>query len=378
MSLARARAGCPFGKLRAGSRDSRRDAGATFKRALLVAQGFNRIKSCRLDRREHAADNAYEAENRRRPDQRGRIDVEVDIAFAGVVLEGAPQSERAYTPGNQIGQHYSQQAAQSRDHEGFGEELEQDVPAMCAQRLFHANLAGALGYRNQHDVHQADAADAEGQQSDEAKQDFDSSADDLKIEQVGEDVEDKNCPVVLGIKTVMEGHRVAYRRYDLCMISLVLHHNGIQVIGLGQVAHGAERNVDMAVNVIVAVIMHLMAEHSDDLIRNAVKADAFAESGLPGQKVRSHVRADDGDAGVSKVIRFAEETALLGVQAAHASVGSINTADAVAGAAGTVGHKTLLGDLGRNVFEQGHFVADVIEILNCQLDFGASLGSSRL
>ncbi len=116
----------------------------------------------------------------------------------------------------------------------------------------------------------------------------------------------------------MEGHRVAYRRYDLCMIALVLHHNGIQVIGLGQVAHGAERNVDMAVNVVVAVIMHLMAEHSDDLIRNAVKADAFAESILSGEKFLSHVRADDGDAGVSKVIRFAEETALLGVQAAHA------------------------------------------------------------
>src|SRR5258706_8778704 len=249
---------------------------------------------------------------------------------------------------------------------------------MRSQGLLNANLAGALGHRNQHDVHQADAADAEGQKSDEAKQDFDSSADDLKIEQVGEDVEDKNCPLILGIKTVMEGHRVAYRRYDLCMIALVLHHNGIQVIGLGQVAHGAERNVDMAVNVVVAVIMHLMAEHSDDLIRNPVKADAFAESILPGKKFLSHVRADDGDAGVSKVIRFAEETALLGVQAAHAAIGSVDAADAIGSAAGAVAHQTLLGDLGRDMLQQGHFVADVIEILNCQFDFGAGLGSSRL
>src|SRR5713226_1571121 len=265
----------------------------------------------------------------------------MDIAFAGIFLEGAPQGQRTHAPGNQIRQHYPKQPAQRGDHQGLSEKLEQDVPAVGTQGLFHANLAGALGYRDKHDVHQPDAADAKREQTDEAKQNLDPGADHLQIEQVVEDVEDKNCPLVLGIKTVMEGHRVAHRRYDLCMIALVLHHNGIQVIGLGQVAHGAEGNVDVPVDVVVAVL-NLMAEHSDDLIGNAVKPDALGKGGLPGKEFFSYVGADDGHACVSKIVGLAEKTSFGRLQTPHASIRSVHTADSVGCAPGVVGHESLL------------------------------------
>ena len=41
---------------------------------------------------------------------------------------------------------------------------------MRAQRLFYADFAGALLHRDQHDVHEADAADAEGERADESEQ----------------------------------------------------------------------------------------------------------------------------------------------------------------------------------------------------------------
>jgi len=58
--------------------------------ALLVAQRFDRIQHGCFDRRQHAADYSYEAEDRGRPNQRGGVDVEVNIAFGGIFDEGAP------------------------------------------------------------------------------------------------------------------------------------------------------------------------------------------------------------------------------------------------------------------------------------------------
>ncbi len=55
---------------------------------------------------------------------------------------------------------------------------------MCragAQRLLHADLARTLRDRHEHDVHQADAADAEREKPDEGQQDLDAGRDDAEL-----------------------------------------------------------------------------------------------------------------------------------------------------------------------------------------------------
>ena len=59
----------------------------------LVAQRFNRIQPSRFDCRQDAANDTHEAEDRRRPEQRRQIDVEVNVSLAGVVFECAPQRQ---------------------------------------------------------------------------------------------------------------------------------------------------------------------------------------------------------------------------------------------------------------------------------------------
>ena len=51
------------------------------------------------------------------------------------------------------------------DHERLGEELCEDGAVRAADRLAEADLLGALGDDDQHDVHDADGADAEGDQA---------------------------------------------------------------------------------------------------------------------------------------------------------------------------------------------------------------------
>src|SRR5207247_7970064 len=73
--------------------------------------------------------------------------------------EGIPVRQLGQDHGAERPDHHADQAPDEAQHEGLHEELKQDVEARGAERLAHADLAGALGHGHEHDVHDADAAD---------------------------------------------------------------------------------------------------------------------------------------------------------------------------------------------------------------------------
>ena len=79
---------------------------------------------------------------------------------------GTKRSSRQMpTPQQQTGD-----AADESDDGGFGQELAADVDGGGAQGFADTDLAGALGDGDQHDVHDADAAERERQQRDGAEE----------------------------------------------------------------------------------------------------------------------------------------------------------------------------------------------------------------
>ena len=62
------------------------------------------------------------------------------------------------------------QPAEERQGQGLDQELGEDVAAARADRLADADLAGPLADRDQHDVHDPDAADDERDRGDPAEQ----------------------------------------------------------------------------------------------------------------------------------------------------------------------------------------------------------------
>ena len=64
----------------------------------------------------------------------------------------------AHARRNAITKADAEQAAETADQDGFEQKLAQDISIAGADGLAHADLAGALGDRDQHDVHDADAA----------------------------------------------------------------------------------------------------------------------------------------------------------------------------------------------------------------------------
>ena len=61
--------------------------------------------------------------------------------------------------------------ARAADQSRFDQELKQNFAALGADGLANSDFAGALGYRDQHDVHDSDAADGQRQHGDQQQHD---------------------------------------------------------------------------------------------------------------------------------------------------------------------------------------------------------------
>jgi hypothetical protein len=101
-----------------------------------------------------------------------------------------------------------------------------------------------------------------------------------QVEQVGKDVEDKDGALVLGIELMVKSHRPAHGLRNSLVVALVFHGDRAQVVRVGEVVHGAERDVHFSVHVFVAILDDVF-EHSGDLVGNAVEPHFFAERVLP-------------------------------------------------------------------------------------------------
>src|SRR6185369_6793647 len=125
---------------------------------LLVAQGADRIESRGHPGRPHAEhhpDGQAEQDGRR---DRRRVELE------------APTGELADQGGDGEAEHDPDQAAEQRQGQGLDEELGEDVATARADGLADADLAGPLPDRDQHDVHDPDAADDQRDRGDPAEQ----------------------------------------------------------------------------------------------------------------------------------------------------------------------------------------------------------------
>src|SRR5271168_725215 len=95
-------------------------AGHPCSRSSFVAQAFDWVEAGGVDCGDHAAHDAYEAENNCGHQQAADVDVEVDVTGLEVVAEGAHQRKRAYDPGNYVGDGDAAQTSGEGDGESFG------------------------------------------------------------------------------------------------------------------------------------------------------------------------------------------------------------------------------------------------------------------
>src|SRR5688572_10888778 len=115
--------------------------------ASLVAERLDRVEAGGAGRRVGAEEH---------PD-RGAHEYAQD--HGGDTQRRGQRAERADEERERPAEEDAEQAAGQRQRRGLDEELGEDVAPPGAERLADADLAGALGHRHQHDVHDDAAAD---------------------------------------------------------------------------------------------------------------------------------------------------------------------------------------------------------------------------
>jgi len=123
---------------------------------LLVAEGVDGVES-------GGAACGHEAEE----DADGGGEGEGDDVDFGIEEEGCAD-DIGEDFAKDVGEADAGDAADAGEGDGFDEELEEDFAGACADGEADADFAGALGDGDEHDVHDADAADEEADAGDRA------------------------------------------------------------------------------------------------------------------------------------------------------------------------------------------------------------------
>jgi hypothetical protein len=108
---------------------------------------------------------------------------------------------------------------------------------------------------------------------------------------------------------VGRGQGLAQALLGQFVVAGVTEPDSVQVGRVLDVAHGAEGDIDLAVDVVIG-LLHLGEEDADDGERLAVEADVFAERPAAGEELGLGLRTDDADVGALLVLRAIEEAAL--------------------------------------------------------------------
>src|SRR5262245_25120595 len=212
------------------------------------------------------------------------------------------------------GENHAQDSAEGSQRHGFEQELADDVAFAGADGFTDADLAGALGDADEHDVHHADAADQQAHGRDGDREQADAGRDPVELFDnfVGRG-EGKIVRLV-----VLHAPLAAQNLLDL--IQPVAQHPGpgldVQVHFLAdrrKFAAGLERDEDRVVLFVFAEegVLALL-KHADDFKGAPIQLDLFAgHAGLIREERFDDVDADDHHVAAMQVVNLRDETPLL-------------------------------------------------------------------
>src|SRR5947207_5262847 len=249
---------------------------------LFVSQRVNRIEARRFERRQEPADHADHGQNRRGDDHELSRQDKVDVGHAAGIVEQLGQKRTRAQRGHQtVRDGDADDAAHEGRRKPFEQELNQDFPPARAERLPDPDLARALLDVDEHDVHDADAADRQRQHADEGQDDrqaCDDAARDL-VRLLG--AEHMQRPLVGRVVAVALGQELAHftRRPRLHRRRYGLPDECADVAVVAQSAHRRPWNEDaVLVRPVVVGELDLLFHHADDLERLAADADRLTDS----------------------------------------------------------------------------------------------------
>src|SRR5688572_14124242 len=153
-------------------------------------------------------------------------------------------------PGNTGSQKQTQDSSYGSEKGGLNQELHQNLTFPRADRLTQADLKRPLGDRNQHDVHDDDAADHQRQERNGGNDESDSSGEaiDLAVERVG--VHNTEVVIVLAFQLVTIPHGDTgffdgdFQRFRIRRVAVELNVS----LAAEHLSKGGDRDIDVVID----------------------------------------------------------------------------------------------------------------------------------
>src|SRR5579862_92038 len=282
---------------------------------LFVVQRLDWIETRRAYGRDHAADQSHQSKDCGRNCYAGWRNNQANVASFSVLRQRAVKGEIPHREGNDVGKHDPQKTSEKSDGEGLGQELHEDIEAARAQRFFDADLARALSYADQHDVHESDAADAKGESSDEGKEHLQRHRDDPKLRKLFHHAEDEQGALVVGAEIVLGCERIANRLLDAAIVvSVEIQPDHVDVIRASEVAHSGKGDVDHAVDAVLGAFLGSRLQHAYNFVRNAADPNLLAHRETAGEQFLAGLGAQHANTCAQLQIFGTVETAEIQLQ----------------------------------------------------------------
>ena len=258
-------------------------------------------------------------------------------------------------------------AAEEHDEQSLGKKLGFDVPFSCAESAAQTDLADAFVDGNQHDVHHANAADAECQDADKDQQYLQADGD--AVDDRAELFAAKHLKGLfvggrkllarcdggenLGFGTGLELWRDWFKDQNTCVLCVP------EIVGRGV---GDPSGLVVAREIIAQLDLAIHgADHGE---ADAADGHGFADTGASTEKLFAYARAEEDDTAAFQFVERVDPAAFGGLLVAHVSV---FRADATDGRGAD--HTVSIGDAGAaDGFETS--VADVVGGLFDHVDVG--------
>src|ERR1039458_3980 len=243
--------------------------------------------------------------------------------------------------------------------------------------LFHADLTGSLLHGHQHDVHQANARNAQRERSHHGKQHLQGNCQHVELSQLRHQVGHVDGVVVRGPEVMSRSHGLAQTFLDQLIVAAIREPDGAKVMRVNQIAHGVEGNIYLAIAVVVA-LLHLGAQHANHGKDNAIEANSLADGPAAGEQLCLGLRPDYADVGPLLILGAIEEAALVGIQLEDVLKDGANAVYGPGVSMQIVLHGRVLPHLGRDVKDALNAVGDPVHIFHGEANPDAGLVAARL
>ena len=265
-----------------------------------------------------------------------------------------------------------------------------DVAGGGADGFADADLTGAFGDGDEHDVHHADAAEGEGEGGDGSEEEGHDGEDALGKLRAAEGVPDGDGFDVVGLVVVTLGEDVPDLEEGLLVevgrdgLDDDVADHALDDAGLLRqwhvAGHGGEGNEELGVvgAAAVAAVLLLLFEDADDGVVVAVDHEGLADDGLAGIELAVGVGAEQDDALAVGLVLGAHEAALLDLEGAEALVLGPDSADGTAGGIPLADLGDGAAQLGADRFDEVGAVTDGDGVADSEADVASSGVASGL